>query len=142
MFKNKLVNIMFIILLALTLVGVIAVIVIVKTDDEKPETGPSIDEVIESSIDINEITTNLASNQFVRISFKIQTSNKKAAQELQKREFQVKDIIIKELSDMKAEDLEGKEGLTKFEKRIQAKINELMQEGTVVRIYTTSKMLQ
>ncbi|MBM7701873.1 flagellar basal body-associated protein FliL [Metabacillus iocasae] len=142
MFKNKLVNMMFIILLVLTLVGAVAVVVIMKSKDEPVQTEPSIDEVLESSVDINDVTTNLVSNHFVRISFKIQTNNKKAAEELQKREFQAKDIIIKELSDMKAEDFEGKEGLKKLETNLKAQLNQLMQEGKVIKIYTTSKVLQ
>lgn len=133
---------MFIILLVLTLVGAVAVVVIMKSKDEPVQTEPSIDEVLESSVDINDVTTNLVSNHFVRISFKIQTNNKKAAEELQKREFQAKDIIIKELSDMKAEDFEGKEGLKKLETNLKAQLNQLMQEGKVIKIYTTSKVLQ
>ena len=51
------------------------------------------------SVDIKEITTNLASNDFIRISFKIQTDSKKAKEELEKRDFQVNNIIILELSE-------------------------------------------
>ena len=48
---------------------------------------PTIDEMIEATVDIPEITTNLASNDFIRISFKIQTDSKKAKEELEKRKF-------------------------------------------------------
>ena len=39
------------------------------------------------SVDIKEITTNLASNDFIRISFKIQTDSKEAKEELRKEIF-------------------------------------------------------
>ena len=91
--NNKLVMIMIIMLVAITLVGAVAVIVVkqLNNDGSGPK-EPSIDEVLEASVDVPQLTTNLASNDFIRISFKIQTDNKKAKEELEKRDFQVKDI--------------------------------------------------
>jgi flagellar protein FliL len=142
LFKNKLVNIMLIILLALTLVGAVAVIVIFKFTNVDETKEPSVKEVVESTVKIEEITTNLLSNQFIRISFTIQTDGKDAKKELEMRDFQVRDIIIKELSDMRAEQFQGQKGVVQLEERLKVKINELMQEGQVVKVYTTSKMLQ
>ncbi|MFC3882565.1 flagellar basal body-associated protein FliL [Bacillus songklensis] len=142
MFKNKLVNIMLIMLLALTLVGAVAVIVVLKFTSVDETKEPSAKEVVESTVKIEEITTNLLSNQFIRMSFTIQTDSKDAKKELEMRDFQVRDIIIKELSDMKAEQFQGKKGIMELEERLKIKINELMQEGQVVKVYTTSKMLQ
>ncbi|MEE6131317.1 flagellar basal body-associated protein FliL [Priestia sp. GS2] len=143
MFKNKLVGTMVIILLSLTLIGSIAVIVTLKLISEPvAEAAPSIDEVIDSSVDIADIKTNLKSNNYISLSFKIQMDSKKAAKELQKREFQVKDIIIKELSEMTAEDFEGKKGLKALEERISKQVDSSMETGHVVKIYTTSKVLQ
>ncbi|MCA1200315.1 flagellar basal body-associated protein FliL [Priestia flexa] len=143
MFKNKLVGTMIIILLSLTLIGSVGVIVTLKLASEPAaEAAPSIDEVIDSSVDIADIKTNLKSNNYINLSFKIQMDSKKAAEELQKREFQVKDIIIKELSEMTAEDFEGKKGLEALEERISKQIDSSIETGHVVKIYTTSKVLQ
>jgi flagellar protein FliL len=142
LFKNKLVNIMLIILLALTLVGTVAVIMVLKLTDVEQAAEPSAKELAESTVSLEEITTNLLSDQFIRISFTIQTDGKKAKEELEMRDFQVRDIIIKELSDMKAEQFQGQKGVVELEERLKGKINELMQEGKVVKVYTTSKMLQ
>lgn len=143
MFKNKLVNIMLIILLALTLVGTVAVIMVLKfTNVEEAAAEPSAKELVESTVSIEEITTNLLNDQFIRISFSIQTDGKKAKKELEMRDFQVRDVIIKELSGMKAEQFQGQKGVVELEERLKVKINELMQEGKVVKVYTTSKMLQ
>jgi len=134
---------MVIILLSLTLIGSIAVIVTLKlTSEPVAEAAPSIDEVIDSSVDIADIKRNLKSNNYISLSFQIQMDSKKAAKELQKREFQVKDIIIKELSEMTAEDFEGKKGLKALEERISKQIDSSMETGHVVKIYTTSKVLQ
>ena len=101
---------------------------------------PTIDEIIESSVDVEEITTNLASRQFIRISLKIQTDNKKAAAELAKREFQVKNIVIQELSEMTSKDLEGKVGKQAFEDAFKSHLNPLMQEGEIEK-YISSRIL-
>lgn len=143
MFKNKLISKMIIILLSLTLIGSIAVIVTLKyTEQAGTEKGPSIDDVIKASVDVTDIKTNLKNNNYISISFKIQMDSKKAAAELQKRDFQVRDIIIKRLSDMSAQDFEGTQGLSTLETDIAKQIDQLMENGHVVKIYTTSKVLQ
>ncbi|MGR3763868.1 flagellar basal body-associated protein FliL [Rossellomorea sp. NS-SX7] len=140
--KNKFLTIMMILLVTITLVGVIALVVILKFSDEEETKEPSIEEVIEASVDIPEITTNLLSNDFIRISFKIQTDSEKAKEELEKRDFQVNNIIIEELSEMKAEDLQGKKGKELIEGKVKEKVNTLMQEGMVEKVYITSMMIQ
>ncbi|MEI4524306.1 flagellar basal body-associated protein FliL [Priestia megaterium] len=143
MFKNKLISKMIIIMFSLTLIGSIAVIVTLKyTEQASTEKGPSIDDVIKASVDVTDIKTNLKSNNYISISFKIQMDSKKAAAELQKRDFQVRDIIIKRLSDMSAQDFEGMQGLSTLETDIAKQIDQLMENGHVVKIYTTSKVLQ
>lgn len=132
---------MLIILVTITLFGVIVVVLLTQMDKEKPD-GPTIDEIIESSVDIPEITTNLADGSFVRITLKIQASDKKAGEELFKRDFQVKNIVIQELSEMEEKALEGKQGKITFQDAIKAQLNELMQEGEVTQVYITSYVLQ
>jgi flagellar FliL protein len=123
---------MIIILLSFTLIGSVAVIVTLKyTEQASTEKGPSIDDVIKASVDVTDIKTNLKSNNYISISFKIQMDSKKAAAELQKR-----------LSDMSAQDFEGTQGLSALETDIAKQIDQLMENGHVVRIYTTSKVLQ
>ncbi|MCP1490655.1 flagellar FliL protein [Peribacillus frigoritolerans] len=141
--KKNLLAIMLIILVAITLVGVIAVVVVTKlSDPTSAEDKPSIDEIVQSSVEVPEITTNLAGNDYIKISFMVQTENKKAKEELEKRNFQVKNIIITELSEMKAEDLTGKKGKEKLQEALKTRMNELMEEGKVEKIYITSSILQ
>ncbi|MGD6803028.1 flagellar basal body-associated protein FliL [Rossellomorea vietnamensis] len=139
--KNKLLTITLILLVTITLVGVLALVVLLKfNDDETKE--PTIDEVIEASVDVPELTTNLLSGDYIRISFKVQTDGKKAKEELEKRDFQVKNIIIEELSELKSDELQGKEGKQQLETTIKEKANSLMQEGKVQRVYITSYIIQ
>jgi flagellar protein FliL len=53
--KNKFLTIMLILLVTITLVGVIALVVILKFSDGEETKEPSIEEVIEASVDIPEI---------------------------------------------------------------------------------------
>ncbi|TYR77519.1 flagellar basal body-associated protein FliL [Rossellomorea vietnamensis] len=139
--KNKLLTITLILLVTITLVGVLALVVLLKfNDDETKE--PTIDEVIEASVDVPELTTNLLSGDYIRISFKVQTDGKKAKEEFEKRDFQVKNIIIEELSELKSDELQGKEGKQQLETTIKEKANSLMLEGKVQRVYITSYIIQ
>ncbi len=140
--NNKLLMIMLFLLIAITLVGAVALIVVMKYTGGAEEKEPSIEEVLEASVDINQITTNLASDDFIRISFKVETDSKKAKEELEKRDFQVKNIIIQELSEKKAEDLQGKEGKISLQEDLKSKINSLMQNGKVESVYITESLLQ
>ncbi|RIW36414.1 flagellar basal body-associated protein FliL [Bacillus salacetis] len=140
--KNKLLTITLILLVTITLVGALALIVLLKFNDKDEVKEPSIDEVIEASVDIPELTTNLMSGDYIRISFKVQTDSKKAKEELEKRDFQVNNIIIEELSEMKSDQLQGKEGKQQLETTIMEKANSLMQEGKVEKVYITSYMIQ
>lgn len=86
--KKNLLTIMLIILVAITLVGVIAVVVVTKlSEPTSAEDKPSIDEIVESLVEVPEITTNLAGNDYIKISFMVQTENKKAKEELEKEIF-------------------------------------------------------
>ncbi|HEY4623213.1 MAG TPA: flagellar basal body-associated FliL family protein, partial [Solibacillus sp.] len=68
--------------------------------------------------------------------------DKEAGEELLKREYQVKDILIQELSEMEEEGLKGKQGKVAFQNTIKSQINELMQSGEVTQVYFTSYVLQ
>ncbi|SUJ00818.1 flagellar basal body-associated protein FliL [Sporosarcina pasteurii] len=143
--KNKILTITLIILVTITLVAVILLALawqFNKSGDVDKDVETTIDEIIESSVDIPEITTNLAGRQFIRISLKIQTDSDQAAEELKKREFQVKNIVIHELSEITQEELEGKAGKQAFESTIQSLLNPLMQSGEIERVYIVSSIIQ
>lgn len=131
-----------IVLVAIILIGGICFALFTQFNKPAKTLEPTIDEIVEASVEIPEITTNLADNKVVRFSLKIQTSSKDAAAELTKRDFQVKNIVIQELSEMEQKDLEGKQGKQVFQKSLKTKINELMQEGEVQEVYFTSFITQ
>ena len=140
--KNKVLTISLIILVSLTLIGVVALILVMQLNKEDAVAEPTIEEIIEHSVDIPEITTNLVGKQFIRISLKIQTDNKKAANELAKRDFQVNNIVIQELSEMTPQELEGKAGKQALEDSIKSHLNPLMQNGEIEKVYIVSHIIQ
>ncbi|WP_077617823.1 flagellar basal body-associated protein FliL [Bacillus sinesaloumensis] len=140
--KNKLLVIMVIILSTITLVGTTAFIILTKVTASDSKQEPSIDEVLKATVEIPEITTKLLSDDYIRISFNIQTDGKKGKEELEKRGFQTSNIIIKELSNMTSEEFKGEEGIVNLENRLKERINEIMQDGTVIKVYATSFLPQ
>ncbi|MCG1020656.1 flagellar basal body-associated protein FliL [Sutcliffiella horikoshii] len=142
MFRNKLLNAMMIILLVITLLGVVALVTVDELYADEKVDEPTIDEMIKYSVDFEEITTNLQSGGYIRLKMKVQTDSKKATSELVKRDFQVKNIVIHEIANKSASDFDGENGLIQLEKDIQEKINEVMQDGEIVKVYTTSFLLQ
>ncbi|MDP4161458.1 MAG: flagellar basal body-associated protein FliL [Bacillota bacterium] len=140
--KNKLLMIMLILLVSILLVGGVAAVVIYKVKGTTAKKGPTIDQVLEDSYDLPQITTNLASDGFIRMSFKIQTDSTNAKDEVTKRDFQIKNIIIQELSEKQAKDIQSKEGKLQLQETLKNKINELMQDGKVVKVYITDYLLQ
>ena len=142
--NNKLLLVTLIILVTITLFcGILYVLFTqLNKDTEKNQDAPTIDEILVASIDIPEITTNLADKRYVKLQLKIQTSSEDAAAELAKRDFQVKNLIIQELSEMSQEDLGGKDGKQALQRTLKSQINELMDEGEVQQVYITSYIIQ
>lgn len=137
--NNKLLTIMLIILVSITLIGVVALVVVTQfSKDPAGAAQPSIDEIIEQSVDVPELSTNLADKRYVKLSLKIQTDSKDAAEEIGKRDFQVKNILVELLSDMSSKDLEGQKGKELLTNALKAKFNSLMQNGEVQKVYITS----
>lgn len=141
--NNKGLMMILIALVMVVLIGVVGIVLWLNFSkgDATPK-EPSIDEVVEQTVEFEEITTNLNARQFIRISLTIETDSKKAAEELEKRKFQVNSKVIKELSEMSPEDFEGKAGKQAFEETIKAQINPLMQEGEVTQVYIVSYIIQ
>ncbi|ASB89608.1 flagellar basal body-associated protein FliL [Bacillus sonorensis] len=142
--NKKLLAIMMIIILAIAALGLAAFFVIkgnASGKDAKQE--PTIDEVVESSVEIAEITTNLKSDNYVRLSIKLETDSKEAKEELEKRDFQIKDTVISLLANTTAKEMEGQKGRDRFKEQLKEKLNsDYMKEGKVKTVYITSFNLQ
>lgn len=124
----------------LLVLGIVAFIAVFNFWDRGKSEALSIDEMNQNAYETPEITTDLSDGHFVRIQFQIITDDKKARSELEKREFQIRNIIIKELAMMEGNNFQS--GLTTMEQTLENKLNEVMEDGKVVEVYTISKILQ
>ncbi len=70
------------------MIGVIAYVLLTQLNGEAKESKePTIEEILLASVDIPEITTNLADGHYAILQLKIQTDSEDAAKELTKRDF-------------------------------------------------------
>lgn len=128
-------------LVIIVLVGVVAAVIVLNVlgKQDKGE-EQSIDEIVEYSYQTPEITTDLSDGSFVRIQFQIITDSKDAKEEIEKREFQVRNILIKELATQDEESF--KSGLSDVEDILKVELNKVMSEGSIEDVYTINKILQ
>ncbi|MBP1968093.1 flagellar FliL protein [Virgibacillus natechei] len=117
-----------------------AVVLLNVTDENNEGQAESIDDIVEHSYDSPEITTDLQSGNFVRIQFKLLTDSDAAREEIGKRDFQLKNILIKELATMDEEDF--KSDLSELEDIVKSRLNEVMSEGNITDVYTINKIMQ
>lgn len=138
---SKLVKTMLTSLAMLLIVAIASFVVVINVTDANNQSGElDIDEIVEYSYESPEITTDLSDGHFVRVQFQILTNNKEAKEEIEKRDFQLKNILIKELATKTEEDFKSE--LTDLELQIKNNLNEVMTEGEIIDVYTINKILQ
>lgn len=137
---SKLVKSMVSSLVILLLGGTVAALIIFNVIGDSKSGAQSVEKVLEYSYETPEITTDLTDGSFVRIQFQILTDGKDARKEISNREFQLRNILIKELANMDEESF--KAGLSDLEDTIKTKLNEVMTKGEVTDVYTINKILQ
>jgi flagellar FliL protein len=150
MFQNRLFNMALIIIIAISLLGVISFVLwqtylsptAQTASTEEKEIEPlSAKEMQEYSVDTGEITTNLLTNNYMIVRFTITADSSDAKAELEQRLPQVNQVIIKTLAGLSPEDIKGTEGVNKLEAKIMNEISSLMQEGKIVQVVTTKRVL-
>ncbi|MFM1650822.1 flagellar basal body-associated FliL family protein [Brevibacillus sp. B_LB10_24] len=145
MFQNRLFNMALIIIIAITLLGVVSFVLwqtyYASPADAKETTALTADEMLKYTVDTDEITTNLLTNNFIVVRFSITADSKSAKEELEKRKPQVLNIINKTLAGLTPEDLKGTEGLNKLEAKIMNEISAIMQDGKILQVITTVKKM-
>ncbi|MFG0216010.1 flagellar basal body-associated FliL family protein [Brevibacillus porteri] len=150
MFQNRLFNMALIIIIAISLLGVVSFVLWqtylspaaqTATTDEQEVKTLTAEEMKEFSVDTGEITTNLLTNNYMIVRFSITADSADAKTELEQRLPQVNQVIIKTLAGLTPEDIKGTEGVNKLEAKIMNEISSLMQEGKIVQVVTTKRVL-
>jgi flagellar protein FliL len=138
--KKKLFPFLIIFVIAVILLGGAWYFLHRSTTAAKPDEF-NADSILETMVDTEPITTNLKPDGYIQLRFQIQTSNAKAKEELTKRSFQVKNIAIRLASSMTAAEAQSSDGMTKLEDQMKKQINTVMQNGEVVKIFITNKII-
>jgi flagellar FliL protein len=133
-FKNIIIG-----LVLVSILGMAAIIYILMNQDD-PNRELTIDEQIEYSYVTETINIDLADNRYAQLQFNIITNNEDAKEEVEKRMFQFKNILIKQTVEMESSVLQN--DLSGFENRLKDEMNVLMEEGEITDIYLISKIVQ
>ncbi len=124
-------------IIALAGIGGVVYLLLNDTDADRALT---IEEQVEYSYTTEEINLDLADNRYVQLKFNILTNNSKARDEVELREFQFKNILIKETVNLTSDQLQ--ENLSDFEDRLRDEMNKLMEEGEITDVYIVGKIVQ
>lgn len=138
---SKMVKMMITSLVIILALGAATILFILNLNNKDDKSSvETLDEMVKYAYESPEITTDLLDGSFVRIQFQIITDGKAAQEEISKRDFQLKNILIKELAKLDEEDF--KTALGELEEKIKDRLNELMTEGKIIDVYTINKILQ
>ncbi|RCW70709.1 flagellar basal body-associated FliL family protein [Saliterribacillus persicus] len=136
----KLLKILIISLTTVTIIGIAAFVWVLFFSGDDSDGELSLEKVVEYSYTTTELRTDLKDGNFVLIQFQFVTDSKKAKEEIQMREFQVKNEFIKESVVLTEEDF--KNNLAEIEDNLKTIMNEQMNEGKITDVYIVSKVIQ
>ncbi|KKK38984.1 flagellar basal body-associated protein FliL [Mesobacillus campisalis] len=106
------------------------------------EKKPSVEDIVELSVDTDVITTNLASNNFAVVQFNILLDSKEAKAELDMRKPEVRAAVIAILAGFTKDQLTGREGIANLEEELYAKLEAMVESGRVERVLVTEFKVQ
>lgn len=93
------------------------------------------------SVEINDVLTNLASGDFIKISFVFELSNENAKEEFELLDFKVRAIINQTLADMMPDDVRGSWGMDNLGTTLMNKINQELDRGNVRQVNITALVI-
>ncbi len=136
------------ILLAITLIAIVAII-LYKTlfvDTKEPGTEPikveqlSATERVEVTSELKDVKRNLKDlNYLVVVSFAFQLDSKKAKEDFDKIiDIEIRPIVNRVLADLKVEELEGSQGEDLLESKLLNLITPVVTKGKLIKVEITN----
>jgi flagellar FliL protein len=100
----------------------------------------SADEIVELTVSMDDIVTNLANrDHVVKVSFTFQLDKVKSKEEFEKiKEITVRPIIIRTLADIQPDELSGAQGMDNLTSKLMNLISPILSEGKLTRIDITN----
>lgn len=152
MFKNKLLQLGVILLVALALIAIVVVILmntILKPDptptDPTTKAKEKVEDVAikdftaaelqEMRVVMDPMNGQLASGEMVMMNFELQLNTTEAKEEVELSKAKIEDIINQTLADLQAKDISGSKGRDKLKSLLINKINPVLKDGKVLMVY-------
>lgn len=96
----------------------------------------------EQTVNYAEFTTNLKEEgSYIIFGMSAVTDSEDSAEEAQKREFQLKNYLINEFSEATAEQISDSKFVEELIKRATTYMNQEMNEGVILEMYITKKLV-
>ncbi|MDF2722983.1 MAG: flagellar basal body-associated protein FliL [Paenibacillus sp.] len=153
MFKNKMLQWLIMILIAITLIALASFILYDYLEKRNQPTDPSeqaassvenvkakkmtAQQMKDATVEIKDITTNLAGKNYVKVNFAFLLDNTKAKEEFDLLSTRVRATIIQTLADLTAEQASGSKGQDLISTTLINKINPILSKGKLVRVDIT-----
>ena len=104
--------------------------------------APTAEELLARSFDTEEITTNFKDGGFIKSKFKIVTTTKDQAEDLNKLGFQVESTIIQYINEINKDSVNQPDGIMAFEDNIKTELNKELHHNYITRVYIIEKIVQ
>ncbi|EKN64732.1 flagellar basal body-associated protein FliL [Neobacillus bataviensis LMG 21833] len=99
----------------------------------------TLDELADQTIQTNQISTNLNSENLIQVKFSIELDSKSTKKQAEKIIPIIESDLIKILSQSNKDDFKQIEA---FEEKVKNRLNERFTEGKIVHVYTTELLIQ
>ncbi len=126
-------------LIIITIAGA-GILYVVLTKEDNTGKAKTLDEMVEFSYTTEEMRTDLKDDHYVLIQFRFMMNSKAGKEEIEKREFQVKNEFIKQSVKLTVNDFQ--DNLEKLESEIQTVMNQKMTDGVIDEVLIISKVVQ
>lgn len=118
---------------------------------DEPAGEPAIEGIVQPQREVGKIhplgdfVVNLldpANLRYIKCRIEVEVEDEDVLQELQKREAQVKDMVVSLLGSLTYSDIQGVGGKSRLRQQLLVRINRMLTEGPVVRVYLTELVVQ
>jgi flagellar protein FliL len=153
MFQNKMLQWLIMILIAITLIVLAGFVLWDYMDRKAMPADPnqqaihsvenvktqkrSAEAVKNSTVEIQDIMTNLSTKDVVKLSLAFEMDGEKSKKEFELLDFKVKAVIYQTLADTTPDQIRGSKGQDQLSATLINKINPLLTQGKVKQIYIT-----
>lgn len=133
-------------LLVLVLLTTSVIVYLMVTGKQVPDMGGIFKSDKEHSILLEEFVLNLKSDyigkDYLKIQLALMYTDNKQGDVLNSNESKIRDVVIKVLSEKTAEEMTGKENISKVKEELTSLVNKVLDDEIVKDVYFTDLVIQ